>query len=156
MVKINVMYMRKKYRRPSLSHCKSWSYIHFFHQSSPHASSFIFCLVTIRFFLVSSWFFSSLEPKVIGNFNPIPWAISLWAVLADVFGLWRGGSRSDKRNNTSIVKKEQDRRLENCFPPISQKNNRKLVRIAKYLHVALCYIKIIPGKMPKLHCFWIF
>uniref|UniRef100_A0A2P2L147 Coiled-coil domain-containing protein R3HCC1L isoform X2 n=1 Tax=Rhizophora mucronata TaxID=61149 RepID=A0A2P2L147_RHIMU len=45
----------------------------YFPSSSPQASSLSFCLVTMRFFLASSWLFNSLEPKVVaGNFNPIP------------------------------------------------------------------------------------
>lgn len=65
-------------------------------QSSPQASSLSFCLVTIRVLLASSWLLNSLDPKFDGNFDPIAWAIILWAVLADVCGLWRGGSKSER------------------------------------------------------------
>lgn len=67
--------------------------------SPPQASSFNFCLVTMRLLRSFSCFFKSLDPKEVeGNFSPIPCAMSLWAVLADVCGLCRGGSRSKMYN----------------------------------------------------------
>ena len=72
------------------------------YQSEPQASSRMACRAAILFFLSSSCFFSSSDPKFVNCFNPIPWAISLWAVLADVFGLGLGGSRSAPRHKSNF------------------------------------------------------
>jgi len=72
------------------------------YQSEPQASSRMACRAAILFFLSSSCFFNSSDPKFVNCFNPIPWAINLWAVLADVFGLGLGGSRSAPRHKSNF------------------------------------------------------
>jgi hypothetical protein len=55
----------------------------------------------IRLLLAASCSFRSPGLEVENCFNPIPWAISLCAVLADVLGLGIGGSRSAVRVENS-------------------------------------------------------